>query len=52
MEIAAIAAQQSIAQTKVAMTMVKQANEAQQAIVEMVAQSVDGARGQNLNITV
>lgn len=52
MELAAIVAQQSVMQSKVAMTMVKQANDAQQAIVSIIAQTVDGSRGQNLNITV
>ena len=49
MEIAAVAVQQSIAQSNVAMTMVKQAAKAEQSIVELVASSVNG-RGQNLDI--
>lgn len=52
MELTGIAAQQAIASSQIGITMVKSQQKAEQAIVNMVAASVDSSRGQNLNITV
>lgn len=52
MNVSAIAAQQSISSLRLTVAMVKSAHEAEQAIVNMVAASVDAQRGQNLDISV
>ena len=48
MEVAALAAKQIIAQSNVAIAMVKQAHEAEQAIVQLVASA--SGRGQALDV--
>lgn len=50
MEATAIGVKQAIMQSAIATTMVKQNAKAEQAIVQLVASSVD--RGQNLDISV
>lgn len=52
MELTAVAAQQSMTQLKLATSMIKVAHEQQQNVVDMIAATVSGSRGQNLNITV
>lgn len=52
MEVSGIAAQQALFRLNLSMAVMKTANEAQQAMVEMVAATVDASRGQNLNISV
>ncbi len=51
MDVSGIAAQQAVFQSKIGVSMMKSANQAQQAIVEMVAATVDSQRGQNLDIS-
>jgi len=49
---AAVAIQQATLQGNIGMAMVKQQAQAEQSIVNMIAQSTPtGSRGQNLNIT-
>ena len=50
MEIAAVAVQQLTAQQQVAVAVLKQAAEAEQQILQVIAASAD--RGQNLDISV
>lgn len=53
MEVAAIALQQASSQTNTALAMVKQAVQAEQALVNAIAQSSpSGGRGQNLDVSV
>lgn len=53
MEIAAIAVQQASAQLNTALSMVKNNAQAEQSLVNVIAQSSPGAgRGQNLDISV
>lgn len=50
MEIAAVAIKQAMLQSNIGLSMVKQAAQNEQALVNLVAASVD--RGQNLDISV
>lgn len=50
MEVAALGVNQAMAQSSIAMSMVKQSAKAEAAIVQLVATAAD--RGQNLDITV
>jgi hypothetical protein len=51
--VTAVAIKQAQGQSQMAMSMVKQANKAEQAIVNMIADTAaSGSRGQNLNILV
>ena len=52
MELAGIAAQQAIASSQIGIAVIKSQQQAEQAIVNLVAASVDSSRGQNLNISV
>ncbi len=52
MELSGIAAQQAIVNSRIGVAMVKAQHQAEASIVNMIAATVDGARGQNLNITV
>lgn len=53
MEVSAAALQQVTAQTNAALSMVKKNAQAEQALVNMIAQNTpSGGRGQNLDITV
>lgn len=52
MDVAALGAQQGIFQTKLAMSMIKQSNQAEQALVNMIVQSSpSGERGQTLDVS-
>ncbi len=53
MDVAAIALQQAGSQTNTALSMLKRTAQAEQSLVNVIAQSVsNGRRGQNLDITV
>lgn len=52
MDISGIVAQQAVSSLKMGTSMLKSANNAQQALVEMVAATVDSSRGQNVDISV
>lgn len=52
MGVSGIAAEQALSQIKMGMAMMKSQQQAQMAIVEMVAATVDASRGQNLDVSV
>jgi hypothetical protein len=53
MEVAAVAIQQAAGQRDVALSLVKQQARSDQALVNMIAQSIpSGGRGGNLDITI
>lgn len=52
MGVAAVAVQQAILQSNVTLAVIKQNVKAQQSLAELVASTVDSARGQNLDVTV
>jgi len=52
MDISGIASQQAMTQLGFATKMVKSAQQSQEAVVEMVSQSVDTQRGKNLDVSV
>ena len=54
MEVAALAMQQVVAQSAASMSMIKQAAQADQALVDLVSQTASSSpfRGQNLDVSV
>lgn len=52
MEVAAVAIQQAQAQTNAALSMVKKNAQADQALVNVIEQTIRSGRGQNLDISV
>jgi hypothetical protein len=52
MEVAALGVQQSMAQSKMSIAMVKQSAQTEQAIVDLIKSAAGQGRGQNLDISV
>jgi len=52
MEVASVAVQQASSQTNAGVAMLKKTAQAEQAVVQALTQSSNGARGQLLDITV
>lgn len=52
MDVSGIAGQQAVNQTKMSLSMIKSAANAEKAVADMISQSVDASRGRNLDIKV